>query len=114
MNTQLHKTRVLRDILPRVGALAAASPQQLQAMACHLAVDAGQRVRNTAHLAPRARRCSQRARSNKKIVTAVITHLYRFAEGVANLNAEDGAVADVGSLEAIAHSVAVCSRNDTQ
>jgi hypothetical protein len=45
-------------------------------------------------------------------VAAVLTNLDGFAKSIAYLHAEDGAVADVSSLETISDSVAVRSRNN--
>ena len=113
LNAELDKARMLRNILPRIGALITATPKQLQAVTGDLGIDAGERIRNAAHLAPRPGSGTQSARSNKKIVAAVITNLDRFAERIAHLHAKDGAVANMGSFEAIPYSIAVCSRNNT-
>jgi hypothetical protein len=105
---------VLRNILPGIGALIAATPKQLKALTGNLGVDGSKGIGNAAHLAPWSRSGAQSARSNKKVVAATITDLDRLAECIPHLHTKDGAVADMGSFEAISYSTAVRNRNNAQ
>ena len=80
-------------------------------MARDLRIYTGERIRHTAHLAPGPGGGTQRSRSNEEVVAAVVANLHGLAEGIAHLHTKDGAVADMGSFESIANSVAMRSWN---